>query len=124
VKGAPWALIVDGRGNVTERKLQDQSPGDQLARQSVTVSNTVRGGQRTVVLTRAMAGKSADYYSFVAGDEIVVPFINAVGSGPDLAHHKLKDASSLALLPVGAAEQPHSHAFNSLRNFNCQNSVN
>merc|ERR1712050_192255 len=40
------------------------------------------------------------YYSFTAGQEVILPFINAVGSGPDFAYHKAKNPSFVALLPV------------------------
>ena len=97
VDQAPWALIVDGYGNVSERKLRKESPGDLLAPSVHVVSNTAQGVNRTVVLTRPMPGKSAEYYSFAAGREIAVPFINAIGFGPQLAHHKLQDVSSIAI---------------------------
>ena len=64
MKDAPWAVIVDGTGNVTERKLADQSPGDLLAPSVRVQSSSVSGGTRTVVLTRALKGASKKYFTF------------------------------------------------------------
>lgn len=51
MKDAPWAVIVDGHGNVTERKLADQSPGKELAKSVTLVASQSLAGKRTVVLT-------------------------------------------------------------------------
>ena len=100
MKQKPWAIIMEGNGNVTERQLADQSPGTLLKSSVTVVSNTVADGKRTVVMTRALKGVSAEYFTF---DENVatIPMINAVGSGPLLAFHKLKDPVTLSLLPIG-----------------------
>lgn len=100
MKQNPWAIIMEGNGNVTERKLADQSPGVQLPSTVTVVSNTVTDGKRTVVMTRALKGKTSDYFTFDAS-VATIPMINAVGSGPKLAFHKLKDPVTLSLLPVG-----------------------
>lgn len=102
MKDAPWAVIVDGHGAVTERRLADQGPGDELAQSVTVVSSSAAAGRRTVVVSRAMRGATPAHYSFSAAEAPVLPFINAVGSGPELAHHKDKTASALALLPVAA----------------------
>ena len=101
MKNAPWALIIDGQGKVTERKLQDQSPGAVLASSVTVVSSVVQGGLRNVTLTRPLKGLTADHYTFDASNAAKLPFINAVGSGPALAFHKLKMPSQLSALPVG-----------------------
>ena len=46
MKQNPWAIIMEGDGNVTERKLADQSPGHRLPSTVTVVSNTVAGGKR------------------------------------------------------------------------------
>ena len=61
MKDSPWALIVDGSGNVTERKLKDQSGGDPLPPSVTLLRSSVEGGNRTVVLKRALAGTSKEY---------------------------------------------------------------
>lgn len=99
MKDAPWAIIVDGTGNVTERKLADQSPGTQLDSSVTVQSSSVNAGVRTVVMTRPMKGKSSDYYTFSASGG-TLNFINALGSGPTLAYHKSKTASSMLVLPT------------------------
>ena len=63
---SPWAVIVDGHGAVTERKLVDQKAGSLLKTTVKVISNTVADGQRTVSLTRALKGAGPQYYSFGA----------------------------------------------------------
>ena len=109
MKAAPWAIIVEATGGsggagfqVSERKLQDQSPGSALAASVTVVSSTVDGkaGTRTVVLTRPLKGKTGDYYTFdPAASGTQLPLINAVGTGPALAYHKSKSPTRLSLLP-------------------------
>ena len=51
------AIVVDGDGNVTERKLADQSPGKMLSPSVDVLHHSVTNGKRTVILTRALKGK-------------------------------------------------------------------
>ena len=97
----PWAVIVEGSGDVSERQLADQSPGQPLAPSVTVVSVEVQNNLRSVVLTRPTQGKGPEYYSF--GKDNIIDFINAYGSGPKFDYHKSKIASSLALLPTGDA---------------------
>merc|ERR1711957_708156 len=96
----PWAVIIEASGNVSERKLISQSPGNVLPASVAVISDTVDAGLRTVVLSRAMRGVTPKHYSFDAQQPVVLEFINAVGNGPTLSYHKDKTPSSLALLPV------------------------
>lgn len=100
MKDAPWAVIVEASGDVSERKLADQNPGSALASSVVVVSSTVQDGKRHVVLTRSLKGKSKDYFTFDPTANTQLPFINAVGSTPTLSYHKDKSPSSLSLIPV------------------------
>jgi hypothetical protein len=102
MKDAPWAIIVDGTGKVTERKLADQNPGELLTPSVKVLSTSVTGNLRTVVLTRAFKGATADYYTFSADSDPLLHFINAVGNGPAFAYHKDKKPASIAMLPVGS----------------------
>ena len=101
MKDSPWAIIVDGEGQVTERKLQDQNPGAQLAQSVHVLSSSVDGAFRNVTLTRSLKGMTSDYYTFDPTTAAKLNFINAVGSGPMLAYHKNKLPSSISILPVG-----------------------
>jgi len=102
MKDAPWAVVVDGTGAVTERKLSDQGGNNVLMKPSVTVvSSTVNGKIRTVVVTRPLAGMNSNYYSFsMSSTDTTAPFISAVGSGPTFAYHKNKAIGSLSFLPA------------------------
>lgn len=101
MKDAPWAVIVDGYGGVTERKLADQNPGVQLAPSVTVTANTTSGNTRTLVLSRPFKGKSSDYFSFSASLTSLA-FINAIGNGPTLAYHKIKTPSTIVLLPANS----------------------
>jgi len=64
------------------------------------VSNTVVGKHRTVVLTRAVKGKTAGHYTFDLGSA-TIPFINAVGNKPAFSYHQSRAAAVLNLVVVG-----------------------
>jgi hypothetical protein len=95
---APWTVIVDGAGGVTERKLGNHEPGTQLPRSISVLSNTVAAGNRTVVLTRSLQGAHFNF-SF---KQTSLPFIAAVGSGPELAIHTAAAEATLTLLATDA----------------------
>ena len=94
-----YSIAVDGRGNVTEHKLGDHELGSVLEPSVALVSAEVVGGLRTVVLSRNFQGKTADYFTFSAG-ESTIPVIDAVGSGAELGYHQQKTSSSAMLLPT------------------------
>jgi hypothetical protein len=99
---APWAIIVDGHGAVTERKLVDQKAGTLLKTTVKVLSSKVTDGVRTVTMSRAMKGAGEQYYSFDYTGPSTMPFINAVGSTTTFAYHKVKSPASITLLPVSA----------------------
>lgn len=102
----PWTIIVDGSGDISERKLGGPNPnshvaGTELKPSVKVVSSSTATGKRTVVLSRPLKG----YYTFNAsalGANPQIPFISAIGNGPSLAYHKDKAPSTLSLLPVSA----------------------
>jgi hypothetical protein len=93
----PYAIIVEGSGAISERKLADHAPGTLLPSKVKVVSNVVADGRRTVVLTRARAGSP---FSFSLTEE-TLPLISAVGSGPVFGMHRQKTTGTLTLA------QPH-----------------
>lgn len=97
----PWAIVADGHGAVTERKLADHAAGTLLPTSVAVVENTVANGRRTLVVSRLFAGKTADYFTFDAG-ATGIPVISAVGNGADLAFHKVSGGSAVMLVKVGA----------------------
>ena len=76
----PYTIVVDGTGNVSERKLGDHDPGTVIEQSVSVTSNTVVDGVRTVTMVRDLAGKTSDHYTF---DPSVssLPIISASGSG-------------------------------------------
>lgn len=94
----PWAVVVDGYGHVTERHLALHDPGTLLPPSVQVVSNTVKGGKRTVVLSRPLKG---DVFSFSsATTQYEYNFITALGNGPALSIHRNHTASSLVMFAV------------------------
>lgn len=94
----PWTIIVDGVGGVTERKLGNHAPGVLLPLSVHVVSNTVAAGNRTVVLTRGLHGA---HFNFSIG-QTSIPFIAAVGSGPQFAIHRSAAEATLTMLATDA----------------------
>jgi len=82
----PWTLVVDGKGNVEERKLGDHDPGTVLASSIKVTSNTVVDGERTVVMTREFKGKTSDHFTFDSTSS-EISIITASGTGPNYAYH-------------------------------------
>ena len=96
---APYALIVDGAGAATERRLVNHGPGSLLAA-SVTVKSSVTvRGVRTVVLTRPVAGATTKHYSFPTSPG-QIDLITAIGNTPALAYHKARTGARMVLLPT------------------------
>lgn len=95
----PYAVIVDGSGGVSERRLVEHGPGTLLTPSVAVVSSNVTGGVRTVVLTRAVQGASASYYSLPTTPGSI-NCIAAVGNTPQLAYHRARGAGQLVLLPT------------------------
>lgn len=93
---APWTLIVEASGDVSERRLGNHNPGTKLPRSVDVVSSRVVAGRRQVVVARALKGAVFSFDRSMTH----LPFINAIGSTPTLSYHKDKAPSALALLPV------------------------
>jgi len=100
MKDAPWTIIVDGQGNVTERKLADQNPGKELSQSVTIVSRSLVGGLRTVIMTRPFKGATSDHFTFDPVADTTLRFINAIGNSAKLSYHKDKLPSTLFLLPT------------------------
>merc|ERR1719348_2302897 len=56
MKDKPYTIVVDGSGNVSERKLGDHDPGTVIASSLKVTSNSVKDGVREVVMTRPLVG--------------------------------------------------------------------
>jgi hypothetical protein len=104
----PYTLIVNGSG-VIEQMIgtcgteAQHCPGSQLASSITVVSNTVASGVRTVVMTRAFQGKTANHYTFDPMTQDTIPVITAVGSGPAFDYHKAHDATEISVIAGSGA---------------------
>jgi len=96
---APYAIIVDGSGAVSERRLADHAPGTALAPSVTVVSSTVADGVRTVVLSRPIRGATAQHFTLPTSPG-ELSLITALGNTPDLAFHKIATSATIVLLPA------------------------
>ena len=95
----PYAIIVDGTGAVSERRLVNHGPGTLLTPSITIMSNTMVDKTRTVVVHRAVAGATKDHFSLplVPGD---LDMISAVGDSVKLAYHRTRSGGTITLLPT------------------------
>jgi hypothetical protein len=109
MKDAPWAVIVEaptsmggGAPRVSERQLQDQNSGTKLTSSlKIVATHTSSDGELlTVVATRALKGLTSKHYTFDVTKSSKINLINAVGSGPSLAYHKVKSPTAISLFPL------------------------
>eukprot|EP00930_Biecheleria_cincta_P083378 TRINITY_DN72962_c0_g1_i1.p1 TRINITY_DN72962_c0_g1~~TRINITY_DN72962_c0_g1_i1.p1 ORF type:complete len:758 (+),score=77.23 TRINITY_DN72962_c0_g1_i1:72-2345(+) len=101
MSNSPYAIVVEGDGQVTEHVLGVHRAGVQLNTSLQVLSNSVTAGMRTVVLQRPLQGLTPQHHTFDA-HKMLLDFINAVGSGPKFSYHKSKTASSISLWPASA----------------------
>ena len=92
----PYAIIVDGNGAVTERKLGEHSPGPLLKPTVSVLTNSVTQGIRTVVMTRPLQGMP------FCSKASSLSVITAVGSTVELSYHAARTGASILLLPTTA----------------------
>jgi hypothetical protein len=99
----PYSLIVDGTGNVSERKLGKHAPGTLLKQSITVVSSSVTDGRRQVVLERPFAGLTADHYTFDP-TAAMLPMLAASGSDPVFGYHggKTRTGGNLYFAAVDA----------------------
>merc|ERR1719342_122328 len=99
----PYTIVVDGTGNVSERKLGAHDPGSVIDQSISVTSNKVEDGVRTVVMTRDLAGKTSDHYTFDPSTSSI-PIISASGLGSVFAYHgpKLRSGGTLKLSAIDA----------------------
>jgi hypothetical protein len=100
----PYTIVVDGTGNVSERKIGKHAPGTLLKQSLSLVSNTVADGRRQVVVQRPFAGLTADYYTFDPS-VTALPVLAASGSGPVYGYHggQTRTGGNLYFVAVDAA---------------------
>jgi len=102
MKDLPYAIIVDGKGAVTERKMVDHGPGTLLNASLTVVESSVANGVRTVKITRPVSSLTKDHYALptTPGE---INMITAIGNTPELAYHKSRTGAKLVLLPTNTS---------------------
>merc|ERR1712180_157878 len=96
----PYTIVVDGKGNVEERKLGDHDPGTVLTSSVRIVSNSITDGIRTVVVTRPFQGKTTDHFTFSPSSPSL-PMLTASGSTSTFSYHGAKQRTGGNLLLTG-----------------------
>ena len=98
--GGPYAIVVSGEDySVAERKLGFHGPGSNIEKSVTVVYNSVKDGNRTVVVTRPLEGATLNHYTFDL-TMTSVPIIAARGCSPELAQHCGHGPSELNFLAV------------------------
>ena len=95
------AIISLPNGTVFEQELGMHAIGTRLPTLVTVVSHKVDGAKRTVVVTRALKGKTAAHYSFTGADA-KIDFIMSVGNGAEFGYHKAKASGSIYFVDVAA----------------------
>ena len=74
----PYALVVDGNGELSERKLANHGPGTLLKNFTYIMDNRIKDNVRTLVLQRPVKGPDKNYFDIptISGD---LSLISAVG---------------------------------------------
>jgi|EP00945_MAST-04E_sp_MAST-4E-sp1_P006781 hypothetical protein len=96
---APYAIIVDGKGQVSERVMGNHLPGVEISNSLSIISSKVSNGVRTVQLTRGLKGITPQHHTFHA-KQLKIDLISAVGSSPALSYHKTKTVGVITLWPT------------------------
>ena len=85
----PYTIVVDGKGNVQERKLGDHDPGQVLTASLRVLSNSVVDGERKVVVSRPFKGHTNDHFTFDPSTS-TIPVLAASGNGANFGYHGAK----------------------------------
>jgi hypothetical protein len=96
----PYTIVINGTGGAEEHQLANHAAGTVLPTTVKIISNTVKDGVRTIVLTRPLATPA---HTFNAATDTNIPIIMAVGSGPAYAYHQNKGAGQLTLVSESGA---------------------
>ena len=92
----PYAIIVNGTGDVFEDKLGNHDPGVVLPSSIKVLANCVKDNIRTVIITRPLVGT---YYSFNVSKS-TIPILSAVGQTGKFGYHNLKSSNTISLKSV------------------------
>ena len=97
---APYTIVVDGSGAVTERTLASHAPGTLLPASVKVVSSVVTAGTRVVTLTRAVVGATAAHFTLPT-TPAQLDMIGAAGASGTFGYHAApggKGGGSLKML--------------------------
>jgi len=103
MSNSPYTIVVDGKtGAVSEHVLGNHEAGSQIGSSVTTVTNSVVGGVRQVVVTRPLQGLTTQHHTFNAST-LLTNIISAYGTSTSLSYHKEKETAALHLWPSSSA---------------------
>jgi len=98
MRDEPYAIIVNGDGVVSERKLAFHSAGKELDPQVVLLEESTAGGVRKVLLQRSAVGMTGEHRSF---DGEPMNYIYAFGLQSNFGFHGLNFGRWASCVPIG-----------------------
>jgi len=102
VMTSAYAIIVDGVGVVSERKLGAHAPGSALKPTLTVISSSVAAGIRTVEVARHVVGDTKEYFS-IPTTPGQVDLIAAVGMTSTFSYHRAHTGGQMTLIPTAAS---------------------
>ena len=98
----PYTVIVNGTGQVSELKMANHLPGSILVKTINITENRVINNTRYVKITRAIQGRTKDYYTF-SNKEADIPLLTAVGNTKSYSVHKAKSGYTINMKSIGGS---------------------
>eukprot|EP00441_Pelagodinium_beii_P008967 CAMPEP_0197703324 /NCGR_PEP_ID=MMETSP1338-20131121/125377_1 /TAXON_ID=43686 ORGANISM="Pelagodinium beii, Strain RCC1491" /NCGR_SAMPLE_ID=MMETSP1338 /ASSEMBLY_ACC=CAM_ASM_000754 /LENGTH=724 /DNA_ID=CAMNT_0043287219 /DNA_START=177 /DNA_END=2351 /DNA_ORIENTATION=- len=98
MRDEPYAIIINGEGVVSERKLAFHSAGNKLEPQVVVLEDSAAGGIRTVLVRRSAIGQSEAHHSF-NGEP--TNYIYAFGLQSNFGFHGMNFGRWASCVPIG-----------------------
>ena len=98
----PYTIIVNGTGHVSELKMANHLPGTRLLQSINVTENRVINNTRYVTVTRAIQGRTRDYYTF-NNKQSDIPLLTAVGNTKSYSVHKAKSGYTINMKSIGGS---------------------
>ena len=98
----PYTIIANGTGEVFELRLANHLPGTKLLQSINVIENHVINSTRYVKITRAIQGKTKDYYTF-NNKQSDIPLLTAVGNTKGYSVHKAKSGYTIRMKSISGS---------------------
>jgi len=108
-----YAIINEGTGDVTERKLGDHTSGSALTESFINYTSIVVDDLRTVIVERSITGMDSDYYTFDSysdGDTLNLIWGTTAGA-ETLEKHSTKGTATVTFAAITDFTSSYSNCF-------------